>query len=153
MPSLHFERPAGVADADVVVAAMSDLTSWVYDARLTSFMRWRVLTHFHLDELHGSGRAACVGMLKDLRHFAVTWDTDDVCQWAIRRGWVSRDVEALREFSDGGRNGVRFHTAPQPFPRAFVESWLTGGPLRASWRRDAPLRIKSCCRRAPSVHR
>ena len=142
-----------MADADVVAAAMSDLTSWVYDARITSFMRWRVLTHFHLDETHGSGRAACVGMFKDMKHFAVAWDTDQVCQWATRRGWVSRDVDALREFSDGVSNAVRLHTAPQPFPRDVVESWLTGRPLRASWRRDAPLRIKSCCRRTPSERR
>jgi len=153
MPSPHPERPADVADADVVAAAMSDLTSWVYDARITSFMRWRVLTHFHLDDPRGSGRAACVGVFKDLKHFAVAWDSDDVCQWAIRRGWVPRDVQALRELSDGVRDSVRFHTAPYPFPRDFVHSWLAGRPLRASWRRDAPVRIKSCCRGTPNGRR
>ena len=140
-----------MADADVVAAAMSDLTAWVYDARLTSYMRWRVLTHFHLDEPRGSGRDACIGVFKDLKHFAVTWDTDDVCQWAIRRGWVSRDVEALREYSDGVREGVRFHAGPHPFARVFADSWLTGQPMRTSWRRDAPIRIKSCCRRSPNA--
>jgi len=129
----------------VIDAAMTDLTSWVYETRATSYMRWRVLTHLHLDDPRGSGRAATVGMLKDLKHFGVSWDTEHLDGWARRRGWVSKDVVQLHEFFDGVRASVRFHTAPQPFHRQFVESWLHGEPLGDVSRRNAPVLIKACC--------
>ena len=117
MPSPHFERPADVADVDVVdvvAVAMSELPSWVCDARITSFMRWRSLTHCHLDDPRGSGRGACVGVFEDVRHFAVTRNSDDAGRWANHRGRVSRDVNARCELCDGVRTSVRFHTAPSP---------------------------------------
>ena len=146
MPRPPVQRPEGITDVAVVEAAMTDLTSWVYQTRLTSHLRWRVLTHSHLDDPRGGGRAGTVQVFLHLKHFRVTWDTDQVCDWARRRGWAQKDLTHLREFSDGVRGSIRFHTGPRPFHHVFVESWLLGRPLGDTRKNRAPIRIKSCCR-------
>ena len=132
----------------VLEAAMNDLTSWVYDSHVSSFLRPRQLTtHFHLDGPQGTGRAACVAMFKHLKHFGVDWDTVALCDWATRRGWVAKDIALLREFGDGIQSGTRFHTVPQPWARPMVESWLRGVPMIATARPNRTLKIMSCCRK------
>jgi hypothetical protein len=131
----------------VLEAAMNDLTSWVYDSHVSSYLRPRQLTtHFHLDDSQGSGRAACVAMFKHLKYVGVDWDTAAVCEWAARRGWVEKDISLLREFANGTQLGTRFHTVPQPWARSMMGSWLQGEPMRATARPDRRLKIKSCCR-------
>jgi len=96
----------------VLEAAMSDLTSLVYDSHVTGFLRPRqLITHFHLDGPTGTGRAASVAMFKHLKHFDVGWDTPALCDWATRRGWAAKDVRLLGEFGDGIQAGARFHTS------------------------------------------
>lgn len=140
----------------VLEAAMNDLTSWVYDSHVTSFLRPRQLTtHFHLDGPEGSGRAASVAMFKHLKHFDVDWDTTTVTDWATRRGWIEQDIVLLREFGNGIQSGMRFHTGPQPWAHPIVESWLQGIPMIADQRTNHPLKIMSCCRKVavPTLNR
>jgi hypothetical protein len=133
----------------ILEAAMSDLTSWVYDSHIASFLRPRQLTtHFHLDGPEGTGRAACVAMFKHLRHFGIAWDAEAVSDWAIRRGWVAKDVDLLREFAEGVHAGTRYHTVPQPWSRPIVESWLRGAPVIAAARLNRQVKYKSCCRKS-----
>ena len=83
--------------APVLLAAMSDLTSLVYDSHISSYLRPRQLTtHFHLDGPATTGRAACVSMFKSLKHFGIEWETAVLCDWATQRGWVEKDVNLLR---------------------------------------------------------
>jgi hypothetical protein len=132
----------------VLEAAMTDLTSLVYDSHISRYLRPRQLTtHFHLDGPEGTGHAACVAVFKHLKHFEVSWDAQSVCDWATRRGWVAKDVELLREIADGVQSGTRYHTVPQPWSRLQVESWLRGAPLTAAERRNRSLSIKTCCRK------
>jgi hypothetical protein len=132
----------------VLEAAMNDLTSWVYDSHVTGFLRpHQLTTHFHLDGPRGSGRAACVAMFKHLKHFGVEWDTSTLCDWATRRGWVTKDIALFREFGDGVQSGTRFHTDPQPWAQPMMESWLRGVPMIATARPNRPLKIMSCCRK------
>jgi hypothetical protein len=135
----------------VLEAAMNDLTTLVYDSHVTSFQRPRQLTHRHLDGPEGTGRAACVAMFKNLKYFGVEWDTAALCEWATRRGWVTKDIALLREFGNGIQSGSRFHTAPEPWARSTVQSWLHGVSTYANSRRSRPLKIKSCCRRDPET--
>jgi len=132
--------------APVLLAAMSDLTSLVYDSHISSYLRPRQLTtHFHLDGPATTGRAACVSMFKSLKHFGIEWETAVLCDWATQRGWVEKDVNLLREFGNGIQSGARFHTGPDPFARSSVQSWLQGESTRRAPRR---LKIMSCCRKA-----
>jgi hypothetical protein len=127
----------------ILLAAMSDLTSLVYDSHLSSFLRPRQLTtHFHLDGPATTGRAGCVAVFKTLKHFGIDWDTTALCDWTTARGWVVKDVNLLREFGDGVHAGARFHTGPVPWARSTTQSWLQGEPTRRPPRR---LKIKACC--------
>lgn len=127
---------------------MGDLTCWVYDSHVSSFLRPRQLTtHFHLDGPEGAGRTACIAMFKHLMHFGIAWDADSLCGWATRRGWIDRDVDLLREFAVGVQDGLRYHTVPQPWARPIVESWLQGEPMIAPKRLNRPLKYKTCCRK------
>jgi hypothetical protein len=129
----------------VLAAAMSDLTSLVYDSHVTRVLRPRQLTrHFHLDGPETTGRAGCVAMFKGLKYAGVDWDTEVLCEWGTRRGWVAKDVALLREFGTGIQSGARFHTGPAPFDRSAVQRWLRGEATRPTRRR---LKIMSCCRR------
>ena len=149
MPDRAREIETGTGARAVLDAALSDLTTWVYDSHVSRFLRPRQLTtHHHLDDPDGAGRAASVSMFKHLKHFGVTWDVQEVCDWATRRGWVSTDITLLRTFSLGVQSGTRFHTGPQPWPNSFVESWLRGVQMMATKRSNNSLKIKSCCRRA-----
>jgi len=126
---------------------MCDLTTWVYDSHVTRYLRPRQLTtHFHLGAPDGSGRSACVALFKHLKHFGVDWDTSTVCEWATRRGWIAKDVDLLREYSDGVKAGARYHTVPQPWAGGLVDSWLRGEPAITTKRLNRSLKIKSCCR-------
>jgi hypothetical protein len=130
----------------VLEAAMSDLTSLVYDSHVTGFLRPRqLITHFHLDGPTGTGRAASVAMFKHLKHFDVGWDTPALCDWATRRGWAAKDVRLLGEFGDGIQAGARFHTEPQPWAGPPTESWLRGVSMRPSVPVNFPLKRRSCC--------
>jgi hypothetical protein len=127
----------------VLEAAMNDLTSWVYDSHVASYLRPRQLTtHFHLDGPATSGRAACVAMFKTFKHGCVEWDTAALCDWATKRGWVPKDVALLREFGNGIQSGARFHTGPVPFARSTFASWLLGETTR---RTPRTIQIMSCC--------
>jgi hypothetical protein len=143
--------PQGETDSSlgpVLEAAMNDLTSWVYDSHVSSYLRPRQLTtHFHLDGPQGSGRAACVAMFKHLKHIGVGWDTESLCDWATRRGWVEKDISLLREFGNGIQSGTRYHTVPQPWARSMMASWLRGETMRTTARPDRRLKIMSCCRK------
>jgi hypothetical protein len=142
------ENETGIGARTAVEAALSDLTTWVYDSHVTRFLRPRQLTtHHHLDGRDGAGRAASVSMFKHLKHFGVTWDVHEVCDWATRRGWVSTDIALLRTFAQGVQSGTRFHTGPQPWPDSFVESWLRGVPMIATKRSNNSLKIKSAVSR------
>jgi hypothetical protein len=126
----------------VLEAAMSDLTSMVYDSHVSSYLRPRQLTtHFHLDGPATAGRAGCVAMFKTFKHAGVEWDTAALCAWATKRGWVPKDVALLREFGNGIQSGTRFHTGPVPFARSTFESWLQGETTRS----HRTVQIMSCC--------
>lgn len=151
--SRRSQRETNVVLDPVVTAAMSDLTSLVYDSHLSRFLRPRQLTtHFHLDGPETAGRAGCVAMFKSLKHFGVEWDTATLCDWATQRGWVEKDVKLLREFGDGIHSGVRFHTGPVPWARSTMQAWQQGVAARQP---RARLRIMSCCRKdaAPAPSR
>jgi hypothetical protein len=131
----------------VLEAAMTDLTTLVYDSHVSSFLRPRQLTtHRHLDGPEGTGRAACVAMFKNLKHFGVEWESAALCEWATRRGWVAKDIVLLREFGNGIQSGARFHTGPAPWARSEVQSWLHGVSAHGTPRPTRSLKIKSCCR-------
>jgi hypothetical protein len=130
-----------------VLAALTDLTKWVYDSHVSSFLRPRQLTtHFHLDDPNGGGRAATVGMFKHLKYFQVTWDSELVVRWAAHQGWLASDVELLKVFALGVQAGTRFHSGPQPWQRPVVESWLSGIPMTAEVSNRTKYRLKRCCR-------
>ena len=130
-----------------VLAAMTDLTKWVYDSHFSSFLRPRQFaTHFHLDDPKGGGRAATVGMFKHLKHFRVAWEPDLVVRWAEHRGWLASDVALLNEFASGVKTGTRFHTSPDPWPRPVVESWVMGLPITDAVSNRISFRRKRCCR-------
>jgi hypothetical protein len=130
----------------VLEAAMTDLTSLIYDSHVTGFLRPRQLTtHFHLDGPAGTGRAACVAMFKHLKHNGVAWDTAALCDWSTRRGWAAKDTTLLFEFGTGIQRGARFHTDPQPWSGPQTEPWLRGEPMHATTQATSPLTIKSCC--------
>jgi hypothetical protein len=129
----------------IVLAALSDLTSLVYDSHVSSYLRPRQLTtHFHLDGPSSTGRAAGVAMFKTLKHFGVEWDTGALCDWVTRRGWAAKDIVLLREFGDGIQSGTRFHTGPVPWARSQMEAWGRGESFR---RMPRKLKMKSCCRK------
>ncbi|HXC18846.1 MAG TPA: hypothetical protein VNT80_02950 [Acidimicrobiales bacterium] len=141
-------KAAHVSLDPVLEAAMNDLTSLVYDSHLSSFLRPRQLTtHFHLDGPQGTGRAACVAMFKNLQHLGTEWDTATLCEWAARRGWVTKDIDLLREFGNGIQSGKRFHTVPRPWPWSITESWSRGVPMNDRARPNRRLKIMSCCRK------
>jgi hypothetical protein len=130
-----------------VLAAMTDLTKWVYDSHVSSFLRPRQLTtHFHLDDPNGSGRAATVGLFKHLKRFQVLWEPELVVRWAEHQGWLESDVALLNEFASGVKAGIRFHTGPQPWPGPIVESWVMGLPMTAAVSNRIRFRRKRCCR-------
>jgi hypothetical protein len=139
-----------------VLAALTDLTKWVYDSHVSSFLRPRQLTtHFHLDDPKGSGRSATVGMFKHLKHFRVPWDPDLVVRWAEHHGWLASDLALLNEFATGVMAGTRFHTGPDPWG-PIVDSWLKGLPMKAPIANRTKFRLKRCCRgdfRSPVHHR
>jgi hypothetical protein len=130
----------------VLRAAMSDLTSLVYDSHVSSFLRPRQLTtHFHLDGPSATGRAACVAMFKHLKHAGVTWDAEQLCEWVRRRGWAEKDIRLLHDFCDGIQTGARFHTGPQPWSRSMMDVWLDGDTMRSGALVPSKLKIKWCC--------
>jgi hypothetical protein len=133
-------------NATAVSAALSDLTRYVYDCHVSSFLHPRQFaTHNHLNDPMGGGRAAAIGLFKHLKHFAVEWLPLEVERWAGQHGWLENDRELLREFAVGVQAGTRFHTMPQPWARPQVESWLTGTPMSEAVGRDFKFRMRRCC--------
>lgn len=131
----------------VVMAAMTDLTRWVYDSHVSRFLRPRQLTtHFHLNDPEGSGRAAAVGIFRNLKHFQVEWDARLVVDWANDHGWLAADVSSLNEFALGVKEGARFHTGPIPWSRSMVDSWLQGIPTASPVPVGFAFRRRKCCR-------
>ncbi len=131
----------------VVSAAMIDLTRWVYDSHVSRFLRPRQFTtHFHLNDLEGSGRATAVGTFKNLKHFQVEWDAQLVLDWAKDHGWLTVDLSSLNEFALGVQEGARFHTGPIPWSGSTVDSWLHGVPTASPVPVGFTFRRQKCCR-------
>ena len=147
MVRLGHDSGSGAQLSPEVIAALTDLTKWVYDSHVSSFLRPRQLTtHFHLNDPNGSGRSATVGMFKHLKHFQVEWDPDLVVRWAERQGWLASDLALLNEFAIGVNAGTRYHTGPAPWPGPMVESWLSGLPMTAPIASRTKFPLKRCCR-------
>ena len=133
-------------NSTTVNAALSDLTRYVYDCHVSSFLHPRQFaTHNHLNDPMGGGRAAAIGLFKHLKHFEVEWVPHDVERWAGHHGWLDNDRELLLEYAVGVQAGQRFHTMPQPWTRPQVESWLTGTPMSKIVPLDFRFRKKKCC--------
>ena len=146
MVRLGHDSGPGAQLSPEVIAALTDLTKWVYDSHVSSFLRPRQLTtHSHLNDPNGSGRSATVAMFKNLKHFRVQWDPDLVVRWAERQGWLVSDLALLNEFAIGVRDGTRYHTGPDPM-RPLVDSWLEGLPMTAPIENRTKFRLKRCCR-------
>jgi hypothetical protein len=147
MVGLEHDSETGPQLSPEVRAALTDLTKWVYDSYVSSFLHPRRLTtHCHLDDPNGSGRSATVGMFKHLKHFRVPWNPDLVVRWAEYQGWLTSDLALLNEFAVGVKAGTRFHTGPDVWPRPTVESWLRGNAMTAGITKLPNFRLKKCCR-------
>ena len=147
MTRRHDGKDFESGNSTAVIAALSDLTRYVYDCHVSSFLHPRQFaTHNHLNDPKGGGRAAAIGLFKHLKHFKVEWVPHEVDLWAGRVGWLDSDRALLLEFAVGVQAGKRFHTMPQPWSRPRVESWLAGVPLSEAVRHDFRFRRKRCCR-------
>lgn len=147
MVRLGHDSEPGTQLSPELIAALTDLTKWVYDSHFSSFLCPRQLTtHFHLNDPNGSGRSATVSMFKHLKHFRVQWDPDLVVRWAYRQGWLASDLALLKEFAIGVKDGTRFHTGPAPWGRPTVDSWLKGLPMTTPIGHQTQFRLKRCCR-------
>jgi hypothetical protein len=97
----------------VVEAALQDLTTFVYRDRLREAQG--------LDD--PASRAGAIHLFKHLKHHGYAWDDEVVGLWAEAHAWTTADGATLAEYARGVREGVRYHTRPDPFGPHAIHRW------------------------------
>ena len=106
----------------VVVAAMTELTDWVYGHLNTTGPKW--MRFRRRDLTHPSSRSAVIHCLKNLKYWGYVYVPEELESWAIAHGWQNQDAAALGVFARQILDGVRFHTITNAFGTKWdVERW------------------------------
>lgn len=104
----------------VVLAAMHDVTTWVFRPHQRQLGRWRKPPQGMAD---ASSRAAVIHAFMHLIHHGRTFDPAELRAWAIANGWPSDDADIMRDYAQGVLAGLRYHSAPPPFGPPAFDRW------------------------------
>ena len=91
----------------------------------------KAVTHVRLEERQRNlddpaARAGAIHLFKHLKHHGYTWNPADVHAWALSHGFTVTDAEKLAAYAQGVQDGIRYHTAPDPFGRRAIFDWRQG---------------------------
>ena len=95
----------------VVQVALGHLTDFLYgDAA-------------HHDAVNHNVHTGTVHLFKHLKYHGHHWDFASVQVWALDHDWPQSDAQELSDLAGGVQEGVRYHTAPDPFGRHAYDHW------------------------------
>lgn len=115
------EVTAGLDLDPVVVEAMKDLTAWVFRPHQRQLGSWR--TH-PKGMINSESRSAVIHTFKHLVHANHPLEPALLRAWALENHWPPDDAEIIRDYAEGVKAGVRYHTGPDPFGPPVLDRWV-----------------------------
>jgi hypothetical protein len=74
--------------------------------------------------IDSSSRSAVIHTLVHLTHSGRIFNPAELRTWARERGWPDDDADIMRDYAQGVKAGVRYHTVPPPFVPARFDEWV-----------------------------
>ena len=105
----------------VVLAAMHDLTTWVFRPHQRQLGHWRKPARGMIDS---SSRAAVIHTFMHLIHHGRSLEPAELRAWALSNWWPPHDADLMRDYAQGVLAGLRYHTDPDPFGPPAFKRWM-----------------------------